>query len=50
MKNTDWSKYGVGRDPRCTHCMLHSGFEPTAVIDSAKNPLKALKVYLRLNR
>ena len=50
LKNTDWSKYGVGRDPRCTHCMLHSGFEPTAVIDSAKNPLKALKVYLRRNR
>lgn len=50
MKKTDWSKYGVGRDPRCTHCMLHSGFEPTAVMDSAKNPLKALKVYLRRNR
>jgi len=47
MENTDWSKYGVGRDPRCTHCMLHSGFEPTAVMDSAKNPLKALKVYWR---
>jgi len=50
IKNTAWSEYGVGRDPRCTHCMLHSGFEPTAVIDSAKNPLKALKVYLRRNR
>jgi hopanoid biosynthesis associated radical SAM protein HpnH len=45
MRNTDWSKYGVGRDPRCTHCMLHSGFEPTAVMDSARNPLKALKVH-----
>jgi len=50
MKNTDWSQYGVGRDPRCTHCMLHSGFEPTAVMDSAKNPLKALRVHLRRNR
>ena len=50
MKNTEWSKYGAGRDPRCTHCMLHSGFEPTAVMDSAKNPLKALRVYLRRNR
>jgi hopanoid biosynthesis associated radical SAM protein HpnH len=49
IKNTDWSKYGVGRDVRCTHCMLHSGFEPTAVMDSAKNPLKALKVYVRRN-
>ena len=47
MENTDWSKYGVGRDPRCTHCMLHCGFEPTAVMDSAKRPFKALKVSLR---
>jgi len=44
MQNTDWDKYGVGRDPRCTHCMLHCGFEPTAVIDSVRHPVKALKV------
>jgi len=47
MKNTDWTRYGVGKDPRCTHCMLHCGFEPTAVMDSAKHPVKALKVSWR---
>ncbi len=47
MNNTDWSKYGVGRDPRCTHCMLHCGFEATAVSDTVRNPFKALKVHLR---
>ena len=47
IKNTDWSKYGVGRDPRCTHCTLHCGFEPTAVMDSVKNPIKALKTSLK---
>ena len=47
MENTDWSKYGVGKDPRCTHCMLHCGFEPTAVIDSARHPVKALRVRWR---
>ncbi|MBL7171933.1 MAG: adenosyl-hopene transferase HpnH [Desulfobacteraceae bacterium] len=47
MKNTDWPKYGVGRDPRCTHCMIHCGFEPTAVMDSAKHPVKAMKVSWR---
>jgi hopanoid biosynthesis associated radical SAM protein HpnH len=47
MQNTDWSIYGVGRDPRCTHCMLHCGFEPTAVIDSARHPIKAMKVHWR---
>ena len=49
IKNTDWSKYGVGRDPRCTHCMLHCGFEPTAVMDSARNPIKALKTGFKVS-
>jgi hypothetical protein len=35
----DWSKYGVdekgcGRDPRCESCMMHSGFEPSAALNS----------------
>jgi hopanoid biosynthesis associated radical SAM protein HpnH len=47
LENTDWTRYGVGHDPRCTHCMLHCGFEPTAVLDSAKHPLKALKIGIR---
>jgi len=47
LQNTDWSRYGVGKDPRCTHCMLHCGFEPTAVIDSARHPVKAMRVHLR---
>ena len=47
MENTDWSRYGVGKDARCTHCMLHCGFEPTAVIDSARHPVKALRVHWR---
>jgi hopanoid biosynthesis associated radical SAM protein HpnH len=43
METTDWSKYGIGRDPRCDSCMVHCGFEATAVLDSVKNPLKILK-------
>ena len=31
MERTDWDSYGVGRDPRCAQCMMHSGFEPTVV-------------------
>jgi len=31
MEKTDWEKYGVGRDPRCAQCMMHSGFEPSVV-------------------
>ena len=47
MEATDWDRYGVGKDPRCSDCMVHCGFEPTAVMDSVKNPLKTARVYLR---
>ncbi len=47
MEETDWSSYGSGRNPKCLNCMLHSGFEPTAVNDTLTHPLKALCVYLR---
>ncbi len=47
MEETDWSNYGVGRNPKCSNCMLHSGFEATAVHDALTHPLKALYIYLR---
>jgi len=31
MQETPWEKYGVGNDPRCANCMVHSGFEVSAV-------------------
>ena len=32
MDETDWSKYGhASGNPRCQDCMVHCGFEPTAV-------------------
>ncbi len=47
MEDTEWSRYGVGRDPRCDNCMAHCGFEGTAVGDMLAHPLKALAVALR---
>jgi len=32
MANTPWEKYGRGRDPRCEDCMVHVGYEPSAVL------------------
>jgi hopanoid biosynthesis associated radical SAM protein HpnH len=32
IEETDWDKYGRGRDPRCANCMAHCGYEPTAVL------------------
>src|SRR5438128_4191017 len=27
LEDTKWENYGRGQDPRCEHCMVHSGFE-----------------------
>jgi len=48
METTEWDKYGAGNDPRCVDCMVHCGFEPTAVMDAVSNPMKALAVSLRM--
>jgi hopanoid biosynthesis associated radical SAM protein HpnH len=47
MEETDWDSYGVGNYEKCANCMVHSGFEATAVIDSVKRPMAALGVMLR---
>ncbi|MBV8669182.1 MAG: adenosyl-hopene transferase HpnH, partial [Candidatus Eremiobacteraeota bacterium] len=31
VEQTDWSKYGRGRHPKCENCMAHCGYEPSAV-------------------
>jgi hopanoid biosynthesis associated radical SAM protein HpnH len=31
METTPWESYGMGNDPRCTNCMVHSGFEASAL-------------------
>jgi hopanoid biosynthesis associated radical SAM protein HpnH len=46
MDDTDWSKYGRGKDPRCEHCMVHCGYEPSAALGvNARwtDPFKMLK-------
>ncbi len=47
METTDWDKYGTGNYEKCADCMVHSGYEATAVAHSIKHPLQALKVELR---
>ena len=46
INDTEWENYGVGRNPKCANCMVHCGFEATAVNDTFRHPLKALKVFL----
>ncbi len=47
MESTDWDKYGVGNYEKCADCMVHSGFEATAVVDSVKRPWKMVKLAIQ---
>ena len=47
MEETDWDSYGTGNYEKCADCMMHCGYEATAVADTVANPLKAMKVALR---
>ena len=47
MDGTDWDAYGTGNYEKCADCMVHCGFEATAVRDAVRHPLKALAVSLR---
>ncbi|AIO38946.1 adenosyl-hopene transferase HpnH [Burkholderia sp. AU19243] len=44
MEDTNWDNYGVGNYEKCADCMVHCGFEATAVMDTIAHPLKALRV------
>ncbi|MBI4006087.1 MAG: adenosyl-hopene transferase HpnH [Gammaproteobacteria bacterium] len=46
MNDTMWENYGTGRNPKCDNCMVHCGYEATAVEDTFKRPWTALRVSL----
>ncbi len=47
MDTTEWEKYGVGKYEKCADCMVHCGFEASAVKDMVRRPFKAAAVALR---
>ena len=47
LAETEWNNYGKGRNPKCANCMVHCGFEATAIDDTFRHPLKALKVAIQ---
>lgn len=46
MEKTDWDLYGTGNYEKCADCMVHCGYEGTAVEDTLRRPWRALKVKL----
>jgi hopanoid biosynthesis associated radical SAM protein HpnH len=47
MDETDWDSYGTGNYEKCADCMVHSGYEASAVKDTVRRPWKAAMVALR---
>ena len=43
ISSTDWDQYGRGRDERCSSCMAHCGYEPSAVIATAGSLRQSLR-------
>jgi hypothetical protein len=46
IEETDWDRYGTGNYEKCADCMVHSGYEATAVMEAVKNPFNVAKVAL----
>jgi len=47
IKNTDWDRYGTGRDPRCDNCMAHCGYEASSI--QGKKNIKDIARLLKWN-
>jgi len=47
METTDWDRYGTGNYEKCADCMVHSGYEASAVAETIRHPLKAAAQALR---
>ncbi|WP_414475387.1 adenosyl-hopene transferase HpnH [Microvirga sp. M2] len=47
VEGTDWEAYGTGHYEKCADCMVHSGYEASAVRDTVRRPWKAARVALR---
>ncbi len=46
MEKTEWDKYEKGNDPRCRNCMVHSGFEATAMRCAFSDPRDLLRLLI----
>jgi hopanoid biosynthesis associated radical SAM protein HpnH len=37
LEGMEWEAYGPGNDPRCEHCGIHCGFEPSAAYEASSS-------------
>jgi hopanoid biosynthesis associated radical SAM protein HpnH len=46
IEDTEWDRYGYGRDARCTNCLAHCGYEATAVKATMASPVEGVRASL----
>jgi hopanoid biosynthesis associated radical SAM protein HpnH len=46
IEDTEWDRYGYGRDERCANCMAHCGYEATAVSATFSSPAEGIRAGL----
>jgi hopanoid biosynthesis associated radical SAM protein HpnH len=47
LMKTDWGKYGFGKDPRCDTCMMHCGYEGSAIREAMSRPGAFIELAVR---
>jgi hopanoid biosynthesis associated radical SAM protein HpnH len=47
METTDWDRYGTGNYEKCADCMVHSGYEASAVAETVRKPWRAAAQAMR---
>ena len=47
LDRTEWERYGTGRDPRCSSCMAHCGYEASSI--QGKKNLRDMARLVRWN-
>jgi hopanoid biosynthesis associated radical SAM protein HpnH len=47
METTDWDRYGTGNYEKCADCMVHSGYEASAVTETIRKPWRAAAQMMR---
>ena len=45
LAETEWERYGRGKDPRCSNCMAHCGYEPSAVAQTTSSLKEAFRAF-----
>lgn len=46
MDDTEWDRYGYGKDPRCENCMMHCGYEASAALGVNRTLADSFKMLL----